>query len=216
MKHVWSNKRLNCCTPIVYNDIKNFPFFLRYYHYLFSHYLPLSLRALVDRSSNCEDILMNFLVSSVTHLPPIKVAQRKQYKEMPSPQVSLMPQRKVNTLKKRLYWGMVKYFSYRCHFFSLSSEHQHGPLGKPWALYPETRVYKHLCKLVRLYAPGALAAPSGPCSFQGPCVCLAQEVQGPRACLSHTESADIDFQSHLSLDQIWINSARVTLEPWWC
>lgn len=61
--------------------------FNRYYHYLYSHYLPPSLRALVDRSSNCEDILMNFLVSSVTHLPPIKVAQRKQYKEMPSPQV---------------------------------------------------------------------------------------------------------------------------------
>ncbi|KAL0166427.1 hypothetical protein M9458_038271, partial [Cirrhinus mrigala] len=55
-----------------------------YYHHLFSHYLPSSLRALVDRTSNCEDILMNFLVSSVTHLPPIKVAQRKQYKEMPT------------------------------------------------------------------------------------------------------------------------------------
>lgn len=59
----------------------------RYYHYLFSHYLPQSLRTLVDRTSNCEDILMNFLVSAVTHLPPIKVAQRKQYKELPSPQV---------------------------------------------------------------------------------------------------------------------------------
>lgn len=60
----------------------------RYYHYLFSHYLPQSLRTLVDRTSNCEDILMNFLVSGVTHLPPIKVAQRKQYKELPSPQVT--------------------------------------------------------------------------------------------------------------------------------
>uniref|UniRef100_A0A8C7FVQ5 Exostosin-1c n=1 Tax=Oncorhynchus kisutch TaxID=8019 RepID=A0A8C7FVQ5_ONCKI len=62
-----------------------------YYHYLFSHYLPPSLRALVDRTSNCEDILMNFLVSAVTHLPPIKVAQRKQYKELPSPQVRPHP-----------------------------------------------------------------------------------------------------------------------------
>lgn len=59
----------------------------RYYHYLFTHYLPQSLRTLVDRTSNCEDILMNFLVSAVTHQPPIKVAQRKQYKELPSPQV---------------------------------------------------------------------------------------------------------------------------------
>lgn len=63
----------------------------RYYHYLFSHYLPQSLRTLVDRTSNCEDILMNFLVSAVTHLPPIKVAQRKQYKELPSPQVHASP-----------------------------------------------------------------------------------------------------------------------------
>uniref|UniRef100_A0A8D3DSC6 Exostosin-1c n=1 Tax=Scophthalmus maximus TaxID=52904 RepID=A0A8D3DSC6_SCOMX len=61
-------------------------FYHRYYHYLFSHYLPQSLRTLVDRTSNCEDILMNFLVAAVTHLPPIKVAQRKQYKELPSPQ----------------------------------------------------------------------------------------------------------------------------------
>lgn len=30
---------------------------------------------------------MNFLVSAVTHLPPIKVAQRKQYQELPGPQV---------------------------------------------------------------------------------------------------------------------------------
>ncbi|KAI2652916.1 Exostosin-1c [Labeo rohita] len=65
-------------------------FYHRYYHHLFSHYLPSSLRALVDRTSNCEDILMNFLVSSVTHLPPIKVAQRKQYKEMPTLQGTKM------------------------------------------------------------------------------------------------------------------------------
>ncbi|XP_023687908.2 exostosin-1c [Paramormyrops kingsleyae] len=56
-------------------------FYHRYYHYLFSQYLPPSLRALVDHTSNCDDILMNFLVSAVTHLPPIKVAQRKQHRE---------------------------------------------------------------------------------------------------------------------------------------
>uniref|UniRef100_M4AQK3 Exostosin-1c n=1 Tax=Xiphophorus maculatus TaxID=8083 RepID=M4AQK3_XIPMA len=56
-------------------------FYHRYYNFLFSHYLPQSLRTLVDRTSNCEDILMNFLVSAATHLPPVKVAQRKQYKE---------------------------------------------------------------------------------------------------------------------------------------
>lgn len=31
--------------------------------------------------ANCEDILMNFLVSAVTRQPPIKVTQKKQYKE---------------------------------------------------------------------------------------------------------------------------------------
>lgn len=53
----------------------------RYYHYLYTTYLPASLRTMVDQMSNCEDILMNFLVSSLTKLPPIKVTQKKQYKE---------------------------------------------------------------------------------------------------------------------------------------
>ncbi|KAK7886614.1 hypothetical protein WMY93_026235 [Mugilogobius chulae] len=53
----------------------------KYYHYLYTSYLPDSLKSMVDQMSNCEDILMNFLVSSVTKLPPIKVTQKKQYKE---------------------------------------------------------------------------------------------------------------------------------------
>ncbi|XP_012720107.2 exostosin-1b [Fundulus heteroclitus] len=53
----------------------------KYYHYLYTTYLPASLRTMVDQMSNCEDILMNFLVSSVTKLPPVKVTQKKQYKE---------------------------------------------------------------------------------------------------------------------------------------
>ncbi|XP_029475083.1 exostosin-like 1 [Rhinatrema bivittatum] len=56
-------------------------FYHRYYHRLFTDYLPAKLRNLVDRISNCEDILMNFLVSAVTKLPPIKVTQKKQHKE---------------------------------------------------------------------------------------------------------------------------------------
>lgn len=55
--------------------------FYRYYHYLYTHYLPASLKNMVDQLANCEDILMNFLVSAVTKLPPIKVTQKKQYKE---------------------------------------------------------------------------------------------------------------------------------------
>ncbi|XP_031656352.1 exostosin-1 isoform X2 [Oncorhynchus kisutch] len=56
-------------------------FYHRYYHYLYTHYLPSSLLTMVDQMANCEDILMNFLVSAVTKLPPIKVTQKKQYKE---------------------------------------------------------------------------------------------------------------------------------------
>ncbi|KAJ0003718.1 hypothetical protein NQD34_008816 [Periophthalmus magnuspinnatus] len=53
----------------------------RYYHFLYTHFLPVSLKTMVDQLANCEDILMNFLVSAVTKLPPIKVTQKKQYKE---------------------------------------------------------------------------------------------------------------------------------------
>lgn len=53
----------------------------KYYHYLYTNYLPASLKNMVDQLANCEDLLMNFLVSAVTKLPPIKVTQKKQYKE---------------------------------------------------------------------------------------------------------------------------------------
>ncbi|XP_030050982.1 exostosin-1-like [Microcaecilia unicolor] len=56
-------------------------FYHRYYHYLYTFYLPSSLHSMVDQMTNCEDILMNFLVSATTKLPPIKVTQKKQYKE---------------------------------------------------------------------------------------------------------------------------------------
>lgn len=56
-------------------------FYHRYYNALFSKVLSPSLQNMVDSAGNCEDILMNFLVSHVTRRPPIKVTQRKQYKE---------------------------------------------------------------------------------------------------------------------------------------
>ncbi|MEQ2162183.1 Exostosin-1 [Goodea atripinnis] len=61
---------------------------LKYYHYLFTHYIPASLLTMVDHMANCEDILMNFLVSAVTKQPPIKVTQKKQYKETMMGQVT--------------------------------------------------------------------------------------------------------------------------------
>lgn len=59
-------------------------FYHRYYNYLYTDWLSPLLHKTVEQSQNCEDILMNFLVSHVTRRPPIKVTQRKQYKEQPS------------------------------------------------------------------------------------------------------------------------------------
>ena len=42
-----------------------------------------SYHRLVDESNNCEDILMNFLVSHVTQKTPLKVTQKKQYRDVP-------------------------------------------------------------------------------------------------------------------------------------
>lgn len=63
----------------------------RYYHYLYTKFIPTSLKNMVDQLANCEDILMNFLVSAVTKLPPIKVTQKKQYKETMMGQVPSHP-----------------------------------------------------------------------------------------------------------------------------
>ncbi|CAG2057318.1 unnamed protein product [Timema podura] len=58
-------------------------FYHRYYNFLYTHWLSPLLHKTVEQSQNCEDILMNFLVSHVTRRPPVKVTQRKQYKEQP-------------------------------------------------------------------------------------------------------------------------------------
>ena len=55
----------------------------RYYHYLYTEWLGPSYHRIVDESNNCEDILMNFLVSHVTQKTPLKVTQRKQYRDVP-------------------------------------------------------------------------------------------------------------------------------------
>ncbi|KAM7098682.1 exostosin-like 1 isoform 2-T2 [Molossus nigricans] len=48
-------------------------FYHRYYHTLFTYSLSKALRSLADDAPTCVDVLMNFLVASVTKLPPIKV-----------------------------------------------------------------------------------------------------------------------------------------------
>ncbi|XP_009953407.1 PREDICTED: exostosin-1, partial [Leptosomus discolor] len=69
----WTNELSIILTPAA--------FYHRYYHNLFTEYLPAGLRELVDGLAACEDILMNILVAAVTKLPPIKVTQWKQHKE---------------------------------------------------------------------------------------------------------------------------------------
>lgn len=58
-----------------------FFFCFRYYNFLYTNFLSSAFTDIVDQSQNCEDILLNFLVSHVTKLPPIKVTHRKVYKE---------------------------------------------------------------------------------------------------------------------------------------
>lgn len=58
-------------------------FYHRYYNYLYTEWLSPLLLKTVEQSHNCEDILINFLVSHVTRRPPVKVTQRKQYKDQP-------------------------------------------------------------------------------------------------------------------------------------
>lgn len=56
-------------------------FYHQYYNTLYTTWLSPLLIKTVEQSHNCEDILMNCLVSHVTRHPPIKVSQRKHHKE---------------------------------------------------------------------------------------------------------------------------------------
>ncbi|XP_004450577.2 exostosin-like 1 isoform X1 [Dasypus novemcinctus] len=60
-------------------------FYHRYYHTLFTQYLPKALRTLADEAPTCVDVLMNFLVAAVTKLPPIKVPYGKEHQEAKPP-----------------------------------------------------------------------------------------------------------------------------------
>lgn len=46
--------------------------FSRSYFAMYSDLIPKDLLKMVNLYSNCEDLLMNFLVAHVTKLPPIK------------------------------------------------------------------------------------------------------------------------------------------------
>ncbi|XP_044266685.1 exostosin-3 [Tribolium madens] len=51
-------------------------FLHRHYLHLYWKWLPQAIRDKVDEYMNCEDIAMNFLVSHITRLPPVKVTSR--------------------------------------------------------------------------------------------------------------------------------------------
>lgn len=59
----------------------NFLFLSRYYNFLYTNTLRPAALQVVEQLQNCEDILMNFIVSDITKLPPIKVTHRKVAKE---------------------------------------------------------------------------------------------------------------------------------------
>jgi len=46
---------------------------LQYYSYLYSYWMPQSIRDVVTQYMNGEDIAMNFLVAHITGRPPVKV-----------------------------------------------------------------------------------------------------------------------------------------------
>jgi len=46
--------------------------------HLYTSWLPVEVRDIVDEYMNCEDIAMNFLVSHVTRQPPVKVGFRAE------------------------------------------------------------------------------------------------------------------------------------------
>ena len=70
--HLYSTWLPQSRRDLVYMNLLFFILFYRYYMHLYSTWLPQSSRDLVDEIDNCEDLLMNFLVSHLTKLPPIK------------------------------------------------------------------------------------------------------------------------------------------------
>ena len=60
----------------------NAAFFHKKYAKLYLENLPRSLASTIESYTGCEHLLMNFLVSHVTKQAPIKVTQRKKYKDI--------------------------------------------------------------------------------------------------------------------------------------
>lgn len=48
-----------------------------YYNYVFNTKLPLAAQYLMESLHDCEDILLNILISQLNHCPPIKLIWKK-------------------------------------------------------------------------------------------------------------------------------------------
>jgi len=84
--HFWDDgKRLWTYTSKWSNEysiiLTNAAFFHKKYAKLYLENLPRSLASTIESYRGCEHLLMNFLVSHVTKRPPVKVTQRKKFKE---------------------------------------------------------------------------------------------------------------------------------------
>ncbi|XP_022091151.1 exostosin-like 3 [Acanthaster planci] len=54
-------------------------FLHKYYNYVYSYVMPQAIRDHVDKTMNCDDIALNFLVSFVSRKPPIKVGGHSDF-----------------------------------------------------------------------------------------------------------------------------------------
>lgn len=166
----------------------------RYYHTLFTHSLPKALRSLADDAPTCVDVLMNFLVASVTKLPPIKVPYGKGHQEARQLLVRMeggwseLGSREGGfplTANPNAFCcrgrgrGWVRKDRKPFEAFLLPILGAWGPRVRICAAARRPRLHQPDGSRVRPHAPGVLSPPSGPSALQGPGVRAAQEVSQP-------------------------------------
>lgn len=65
--------KVHLCIIVDTNNSANVDLSPQYYSYLYTYWMPESVREHVQKHLNCEDIAMNFLVSHITRRPPVLV-----------------------------------------------------------------------------------------------------------------------------------------------
>jgi alpha-1,4-N-acetylglucosaminyltransferase EXTL3 len=56
--------------------LTNFVFFHKFYSYVYTHLIDPRLRALVERTRNCDDLAFNYMIAAYTRQPPIKISHQ--------------------------------------------------------------------------------------------------------------------------------------------